>query len=446
ALHAIEPNEVAGLAKQVLASDDSEERSALKKKLVQYQGDLDQVLHKLRARSFPTVDPGYHPQEHFSVPKLLEEYPDDLLYFTVPKSYRADRPTGLIIFMHGGGNASSRRSPRYYMNFPDEDDDESSQLGDLFDATGMVAVGPSAPWDEESSYRWCLPEADDYLAAVILECKNRFNIDPDRVFLVGHSMGGFGAYHHVQRQPDRFAAVIVNAGSWQLGYWPVIRGTKLCIIQGVEDAEKDERWHYTDIEYARHTDKILAQLKLDYVYYEHKQGHWVGYGRPYMEKFFEETKKLRRDPFYPRIALASPVGYSRYYSSEVEHNRWLTLDEADEGKLTYDLLLSDDDVEFDEWRLTHEKRRRPGAAIEAENRGDNTIVVTTKNVKRFTVWLHPRMVDVGKPVTVLVDGERQFREKLTPSLVTAIESYERRHDWGLIYPIKIELTTPPEEE
>ena len=26
-----------------------------------------------------------------------------------------------------------------------------------------------------------------------------------------------------------------------------------------------------------------------------------------------------------------------------------------------------------------------------------------------------------------------------PSLLTALESYERRGDWGLIYPIKIEL-------
>ena len=76
----------------------------------------------------------------------------------------------------------------------------------------MIGVGPSAPWNENDHQRWCLPEADEYLADVIRECKTRFNVDPDRVFLCGHSMGGFGAYHQVQRQPDRFAAGVPLAG------------------------------------------------------------------------------------------------------------------------------------------------------------------------------------------------------------------------------------------
>ena len=123
----------------------------------------------------------------------------------------------------------------------------------------------------------------------------------------------------------------------------------------------------------------------------------------------------------------------------------IPLDEADEGKLTYDLLLCDDDVEFDDWRLEHETRRRDGASIEAANRGDNTIGVKTTNVKRCTVWLSPQMVDVTKPVTVLLNRQRAFHGSVKPALVTALESYERRGDWGLVYPIKIELTLPEEE-
>ena len=115
---------------------------------------------------------------------------------------------------------SSRRAPRVFLNYPDEGTDESdtNQLGNLFNATGMIAVGPSAPWDEESYYRWCLRGSDEYLSDVIRECKSRFNVDADRVFLMGHSMGGFGSYHHAWREPDRFAAIIVHAGSWALGY------------------------------------------------------------------------------------------------------------------------------------------------------------------------------------------------------------------------------------
>jgi len=114
----------------------------------------------------------------------------------------------------------------------------------------MIGVGPSAPWNEDDHSRWCLPEADDYIADVVQECKTRFYIESDRVFLLGHSMGGFGAYHQVQRQPDRFAAVIASAGSWSLAQWPVIRGTAFCIVHGARDAELGARDRHTDVAFA----------------------------------------------------------------------------------------------------------------------------------------------------------------------------------------------------
>jgi predicted esterase len=439
AARAIEQAEAVQLSRSYLASDDDDERQNLASKLAGYEGDIEPLLEKLSSQRFEPVEAGYRPEEYFSVPALLARHPDDLLYFTIPKSYRPDRATGLIVFMHGGGNKSSRKAPRWFMNFPDDGDDESSQLGDLFEATGMIAIGPSAPWNERSSYRWCLRESDDYLADVILECKSRFNIDPDRVFLIGHSMGGFGAYHHIQRQPDRFAAVVVNAGSWSLAHWPVIRGTPLCIVQGVHDAVRGQRWHYTDVQYARFTDKLLSGQKLDYVYFEHEGEHSVSSGKKFLARYLKSADKVRRDPYARHVVLASPLGFDEDYCFPVKHNRWLTLDESAEGDLEYDELVTNGADDFDDWRLRHRKGKSNGASIDAVNRGDNTIVVNTRNVARFTVWLHPRMVDVEKPVTISVNGKTLFTGKVRSSLATALESYERRHDWGLIYPIKIEL-------
>ncbi len=429
------------LARGYLASENEGERRRLVAQLDEYGGDLEPVLRELRTRQFEPVKAGYHPEEHFSIPELRAKHPEDLLYFTLPKTYRPDQSTGLIIFLHGGGRTTSRRAPRYYLNFPDEEEEDSSQLGDLFAATGMIAVGPSAPWDEDSAYRWCLEESEEYLADVIHDCASRFNIDPDRVFLIGHSMGGFGAYHHIQRQPDRFAAVIANAGSWSLAYWPVIRGTPLCIVHGVRDAIRDERWHYTDIEYARWTDKLLSRQKIEHVFFEHEGEHGVSEGKEYIRKYFESAGNVRRESFPPRVALASPVGFDEDYCFPVEHNRWLTLDEAVDGSLEYDALLTNGADDFDDWRLRHRRQKQRGASIDAVNRGDNTFVVTTRNVAQFTVWLHPRMVDVTKPVRIIVDGKVRFTGNVKPSLVTALESYQRRHDWGLIYPIKVELAT-----
>ena len=77
--------------------------------------------------------------------------------------------------------------------------------------------------------------------------------------------------------------------------------------------------------------------------------------------------------------------------------------------------------------------------VDAVNRGNNLITVTTANVSRFTVWLHPKMVDVAKPVTINVNNQPAFAARVQPSLLIVLESYERRDDWGLVYPIKVEL-------
>jgi predicted esterase len=438
---AIDRPEAVQLARKYLASDDEQDRRRLLQELADYEGDYEPVLRKLQRARFEPVAAGYLPEQRFTVPEFRDRHPDDLLYFTVPKSYRPDQAAGLIVFMHGGGRRTSRFAPRYFMDFPEKaDEEENSQLGGVFDATGMIAVGPSAPWDEDTAYRWCVRESDEYLADVIRECRHRFNIDADRVLLVGHSMGGFGAYHHIQRQPDRFAAVLVNAGSWSLAHWPVIRGTPLGIVHGARDAVRGERWHYTDIEYARWTDKLLAQQKLDYVYYEHDGEHGISPSKELMAKYLKSASKLRRDPYAPHVALASPLGFDDSYCFPVKHNRWLTLDEAAEGTIEFDELVTNGADDFDDWRLRHRKTNSSGASIDAVNRGDNTIAVTTRNVARFTIWLHPRMVDVRKPVIVTVNGKTRFSAAVQPALATALESYPRRHDWGLIYPIKIELT------
>ncbi len=427
------------LCRDYLASEDETVRNQFAVKLAEYRGEIQPVLDELSRQSFEPVKTGYLPARHFSVEPLNRKHPEDLLYFTVPKSYQPQQATGLIVFMHGGGKTSSRKAPRVFMNFPEPGDEDSNQLGDLFEATGMIAVGPSALWNQNSSARWCVQDSDEYLSDVITECKTRFNIDPDRVFLVGHSMGGFGAYHHAQRQPDRFAAVIVSAGSWSSAYLPMLRGTPLCIIQGVNDARPGERWHYTDVEYARWTDKLLAAKQIEHTYFEHEGKHGVRFGREYLAKFLQMSQHFRRDVCYPHVALASPVGYSRTCSFPVKHNRWLTLHEVTKGEIDFDELFTNGSKDFAKWRLDHRMSKQPGAAIDAVNQGNNSITVTAQNVKRFTLWLHPQMVDFAKPVTLLVNGKTRFKDKVTPSLLTALESYQRRTDWGLVYPAKIEV-------
>lgn len=429
---------VAACREFLAANEEGEgDREKLLSRLDGYAGDIEPVIAALSVQPHRPVKAGYIAEERFSG-ELLKKYPRDLLYFVVPKGYDEYRPAGLIVFLHGGGLNTSRDAAEYTLQPASDPNADPDSSGDMLAATGMITVGPSAPGKGESYYRWCLHKSEAYLADVIAECQGRFNIDPNRVFLLGNSMGGFGAYHHALRHPDRFAAIIISSGAWDCGVWPVIRGTPLCIVQGICDAQRGERWHHTDVEYARLTHQIFAREGLDHVYYEHDGGHGFAENREKIAEYFRAAEKLRRDSYFPHVALASPQGFASNYLHRVRHNRWLTLDETAEGTIQYDELESHGE-DFDEWRLVHERPRRRGAMLDAVNRGDNRIDVATQYVARFTIWLHPRMVDPSRPVTVFVDGEQRFAGKVKPSLRTALESYERRRDWGLIYPMKVEL-------
>ena len=49
------------------------------------------------------------------------------------------------------------------------------------------------------------------------------------------------------------------------------------------------------------------------------------------------------------------------------------------------------------------------------------------------------MVDFKRPVTLHVNGNTLTRTA-KPSLLDALRSYERRHDWGLIYHSELKIT------
>ncbi len=442
------PDRAVQLSRQYLESDDSGKKENLAKELSASDADWEQVVERLRTHQHEAVKPGYYPEEHFSDPALRKSRPDDLLYFMVPTSYRADKPSALVVFMHGGGKGSPRTSPARYMK-PSDDKTPTSvpYIGGIFEDTGMIGVAPSAPWNPEDHGRWNMKQTDAYMVDVILECKRRFNIDPNRVILVGHSMGGFGTYQLAQRQPDRYAAIFASAGSWTLAQWPTVRGTTFAIVHGKMDAEHGVRARHTDFAFARYADQLLTEQGIPHFFLQHPGGHPMGFARPVIRDFLLAHPDLRRDPYFPHIALASPVGFRDERSFPLRHKRWLTLDKSRDGELEFDALKGSgkgsgekEPIEdWNSWRLSHQKVKRKAAMIEAINQGGNLIEVTTTNVSRFTLWLHPEMIDFSKKVRVKVNGELLLEKRIVPSLTTALQSFERRQDWGLIYPAKITL-------
>jgi predicted peptidase len=75
----------------------------------------------------------------------------------------------------------------------------------------FVVLSPQCP---PNSY-WEL-ELDE-LDALLDDVLSNYAVDPNRVYLTGLSMGGFGAWHYALWKPGRFAALVPIAGGHQPG-------------------------------------------------------------------------------------------------------------------------------------------------------------------------------------------------------------------------------------
>lgn len=198
-------SDIQSLTTRYLAAT-GDKKEQLSKEIRRHSGSIESVINRLKeAQPRSHRDSaGTHLDEHFTAAELRDTYSDDLINFLVPDGYSVDQSFGLLIFMHGGGPGTKREYARSVISDPAKDR-YSYGLRRHFTNSQFIVVAPSAPWNDKSSARWNLPEADAYIDAVIRECNYRCHIDPNRVFLGGQSMGGFGAYHLCQRLADRLA-------------------------------------------------------------------------------------------------------------------------------------------------------------------------------------------------------------------------------------------------
>lgn len=129
----------------------------------------------------------------------------------VPTSYRAGTPAPLLIALHGYGS-SGREMERYL------------SLGDAAQRRGVITAFPNGTTDSSGKNFWNATDAccnfeassvDDstYLLGLVSAIKAGADVDPTRVYVMGHSNGGFMSYRMACDHADVVAAIVSVASA-----------------------------------------------------------------------------------------------------------------------------------------------------------------------------------------------------------------------------------------
>lgn len=341
------------------------------------------------------------------------------IYWYVPDGLDLSRPVALFVFLHGGSTNSPDTAPGNYFS-----DEKQWLMPDIANAPFIVAA-PSAPPAPDGS-RWNRDGVSKVIDATIAAARKKFNVDPERMFLGGHSMGGYGAYHLGQILADRFAGVWISAGGWWEADYRSFLGTPVYIQHGALDCSprpgysgghsKPRRHHWCGVSFARAAHELMSRDGVEHVYDEHLEGHSLAFpaAKAAMRRFFAWAADKRRNPYARRTALITPCGTMHPEVERLRRSRWLEILETVEGEIAVDAIVlhgpdiakTDDDLKLQTYSLT-KRYWDGGARVIAENLGGNAFRVQAENVKRFAIYLAPAMGDATKPFTVDFGGGRK---------------------------------------
>ena len=270
---------------------DPEKRKGIAKELkgLEYKAKPHELERFRRSALQPT---GY--QENRPLAWNAPAHPGAVYTLFVPKAYAPERPWPLVIGLHGGGPDGAKGdevvgSGPSAMNFYRR---QAMKRGFLVACPDALRAG------------WGNKVNEELVRDVIAEVTALYHVDLDRIYLTGHSMGGFGTWALGPRMAEMFAAVSPMAGAGGGGVQRLVdTRTPIFIFHSADD--------FIAVGPDRSAAKALKEAGADFVYTEFPN---AGHGFPdsvqsELFDFFTPRRNYRKGAkdLWPRSSFRGAV-------------------------------------------------------------------------------------------------------------------------------------------
>ena len=302
----------------------------------------------------------------------------------------------LFISLHGGGGAPKELNDGQWKN-----------QWRLYRPAHSVYLCPRAPVDEWNMH--FIDGIDEFYKRIIQMGIAYYNVNPNKVYVMGYSAGGDGVWRLAPRMADSWAAASMMAGHPGDVSLVNLRNTPFMIWCGAQDSAYNR-----NLECQKRIEEMQSLHQTDPMGYINEghivegKGHWMDRVDTVAVSWMAQFK---RNPYPEKIV---------WKQSEVLHPHFYWLS-APKNQLARDKEVCA------EWLKN--KNGKPA----------NIIRITHCDYSALTISLNDQMIDFAKPVKIIYGDKVLFNGMVTRSAETLRQTLYERCDPCYMFPAQIRI-------
>ncbi len=328
----------------------------------------------------------------------------------------------LIIALHGGGGGEKEVNDQQW------DHMKIYYLDSVTNGLYVATRGVRDTWNTHFH-----PESYPLYERLIDDLSIYYGIDTNRVYLVGYSAGGDGVYQITPRLADRFAAANMSAGHPNGVNLTNLYNVPFQIQCGQNDSAYDR--NKMDAYYCEVLDKLHEQYNGGYIHNVNihlLREHGIIDNDPQMSEQGVMANPVQW--YYGEMPVPTSVNSNSIYF--VEQFKRNPVPE----RVVWDLSMRAEEVSTESFYwLRASTDITSGVIVANYDKSTNTVTIEQNTVEgEIKIMLNDEMVDLFKPVKVVVDG-KTTEYNVTPTLEYIRKTVEERCDPNMIFAAEITI-------